>query len=76
MNGDEKKKIDGKVSYPLGTKLTEEIAEFRTALFVMEECGIPTEQMQKKFDDMLNNMFLLLYHHRYGVLYNVLKKFR
>jgi len=76
MNGDMKKKIvDGKEALPLGTKLAEEIVEFKLNLeFLAGECVTPI--MTDDFEKILNDMFLLMYHHRYGVLYNILKKFR
>lgn len=76
MNGTEKKKIvDGKEALPLGTKLSEEIAEFKINLeFLAGECVTPV--LIEDFEKILNDMFLLMHHHRYGVLYNILKKFR
>lgn len=69
----EKNLTDGSNTVPLGTKLSEEITEFKLDLEFMDSRN-PCEVEQ--FESILNDMFLLMHHHRYGVLYNILKKFR
>ena len=70
----EKNLVDGKPEFPLGTKLSEEIASFKATLYCasLEDYSTGLEAFEK----ILNDMFLLMHHHRYGVLYNILKKFR
>lgn len=69
----EKNLTDGNNTVPLGTKLFEEIIEFKYNL----EFGVSElPETIGSFERILNDMFLLMHHHRYGVLYNVLKKFR
>lgn len=68
--------IDGRPAYPLGTKLSEEIAEFKVMLEFPAGDHDTIIETVNEFKKILNDMFLLMHHHRYGVLYNILKKFR
>lgn len=73
----EKNLTDGSNTVPLGTKLSEEIVQFKTNLeFLSSEDWKISQELVDDFEKILNDMFLLMHHHRYGVLYNILKKFR
>lgn len=69
----EKKLVNGKREVPLGTALSEKIDDLLDALYY----GPPMRpnECYNKFIDIVRDMFALMHHHRYGVLYNVLKKF-
>jgi hypothetical protein len=69
----EKNLTDGSNTVPLGTKLSEEITEFKLDLEFTDSRMYGSIEA---FEKILNDMFLLMHHHRYGVLYNILKKFR
>ena len=71
----EKNLTDGKSTVPLGTKLSEEIGKYKGSLDLITGDWV-SETMLDDFEKILNDMFLLMHHHRYGVLYNILKKFR
>ena len=65
----EKNLVDGKPELPLGTKLSENIESFIDSTYYADKI-IPED-----FILILKQMFTLMRHHRYGVLYNILKKF-
>lgn len=69
----EKKFVNGKREIPLGTALSEKIDDLLDILYY----GPPMQQHEayNKVIDIVRDMFALMHHHRYGVLYNVLKKF-
>lgn len=69
----EKKLVNGKREIPLGTALSEKIDDLLDALYYGSESGEYEEY--NKIIDIIRDMFALMHHHRYGVLYNVLKKF-
>lgn len=71
----EKNLTDGSNTVPLGTKLSEEITKFKLDLEFITGDLVSAETLYD-FEKILNDMFLLMHHHRYGVLYNILKKFR
>ena len=69
----EKKLINGKREVPLGTSLSKKIDNLFDKLYHGDE----QEDIESYFElgDIIRTMFALMKHHRYGVLFNVLKKF-
>lgn len=69
----EKKLVNGRREIPLGTALSEKIDDLLDIFYYDQP--IKQYEAYNKFIDIVRDMFALMRHHRYGVLYNVLKKF-
>lgn len=69
----EKNLINGKREIPLGTSLSKKIEDLFDKLYYS---GVPgSDVTYNDLLDVIRDMFALMKHHRYGVLFNVLKKF-
>ena len=68
----EKKFINGKREVPLGTSLSKKIDDLFDKFYYGEK---KDNDSYLELLDIVRDMFALMKHHRYGVLFNVLKKF-
>lgn len=69
----EKNLINGKREVPLGTSLSKKIDDLFDKFYYGGE--IEDNDSYLELLDIVRDMFTLMKHHRYGVLFNVLKKF-
>jgi len=69
----EKKFINGKKEVPLGTSLSKKIDKLFDKFYYGGERQDNDSYVELL--DIVRDMFALMKHHRYGVLFNVLKKF-
>ena len=69
----EKNLVNGKREIPLGTALSEKIDDLFDKIYYGGDHA--DNDSYVKLLDIIRDMFALMRHHRYGVLYNVLKKF-
>ena len=68
----EKNLINGKREVPLGTSLSKKIDDLFDKFYYGEK---EDNDSYLELLDIVRDMFALMKHHRYGVLFNVLKKF-
>lgn len=69
----EKNLVNGKREVPLGTSLSEKIDDLFDKFYYSGDRE--DNDIYLEFLDIIRDMFALMKHHRYGVLFNVLKKF-
>ena len=69
----EKNLINGKREVPLGTSLSKKIDDLFDKFYYGGDRADNDSYVELL--DIIRDMFALMKHHRYGVLFNVLKKF-